>query len=164
MQRKVFINRSSAYDGNEVIAKFDYIRDGSPGGNHFVSDKLIRNIVGEVVVGKKRDGAMLLLSTLWAGTKFAGTFDIVPWKDTAHYDKAVNSLISGISNQSSNLFTCEGTGDDSGRQIDRPLTPSGEKQVQGYAKKLINGLDGIKDYLGPTGTKVLLELADFLNY
>lgn len=163
VQAKVFINRSRRYNKNEVISTFDYRRDGSAGGNHFVSDKLIRNIIGELVVDQTRDKAADILSTLWDNLEFRGTFTIST-ASTESYDDSVNSLISGISNQPSNRFDCAGSGDDHGRKIDRPVTESAMANVVGYATKLANGLRSVREDLGGIGGGVLAELYKILNW
>jgi hypothetical protein len=159
-QMKVQINRTRPYDRNEQIVDFDYHRTGSAGGNHFVSDLLIRNIIGEMVVGKIRDNAKKMLMNFWAATGFRGTLTIAE-SDTAAYDDSVDSLISEVSNQPSNRFDGAGSGDDRGRKIDVPQTPSGQSTVAGYASKLYNALSAVSGDLGSIGKNVRTQLKEF---
>ena len=72
IQRFVRINAAKPYDENEVILSFGYARDGSAGGNHFVSDMIIRNVISELVMDKKRGKALDVCKTLWAASGFRG--------------------------------------------------------------------------------------------
>ena len=163
VQRKVIINEARPYVGTEVINTFSYIRDGSPGGNHFVSDSLIRNIVGEVVTNQTRDDAADILDALWGGLGFTGVLTVSK-ANTQLYDASVNSLISAISNQASNRFTCAGSGDGGGTRIDRPVTQSAKNAVLPYATKLASGLNNIKASLGNIGHSVMYELDDIVTH
>jgi hypothetical protein len=162
IQRHVVINRARAYVGTETINTFEYHRDGCPGGNHFVSDLLVRTMIAEAIVGETRDAAADILEDFWKALSFRGTLTVSK-ADTEEYDRSINSLISAVSNQSSNLFNCTGSGDGGGTQIDWPDTQSATARVAGYAAKMADGLDQIKANLGGTGNKVLRELNKFLG-
>jgi hypothetical protein len=162
VQRTVVINRVRPYAGAEAIATMEYWRDGSAGGNHFVSDLMIQNIVKELVEGQTRTNAATRLGTLWTGCGFSGTF-AVSTTDTASYDASVNSLISGISNQASNRFSCSGNGDGGGGLCDIPSTATAQAQVLGYAAKLRAGLVAVNASLGATGRSVRDQLAAYIN-
>jgi hypothetical protein len=165
VQRTVIINRVRPYAGAEAIATMEYWRDGSAGGNHFVSDLMIQNIVKELVEGQTRTNAATRLGTLWTGCGFSGTF-AVSTADTASYDASVNSLISGISNQTSNRFSCRGSedGDGGGGRCDIPSTPTAQAQVLGYAAKLRAGLVAVNASLGATGRSVRDQLAAYIDH
>ncbi|HTF64778.1 MAG TPA: hypothetical protein VK638_19025 [Edaphobacter sp.] len=163
IQRQVIINAVRPYVGTEVVNTFDYIRDGSAGGNHFVSDRLIRNIIGEVILNKNRDDAADLLSELWDNLNFVGVWSVSK-TDTVLYDQSINRLISEISNQSSNRFACQGSGDGGGTRIDRPSTASARKAVSKFAEKLASGLSSIKSSLGGIGHAVMYELDEILAH
>ena len=159
IQRKVLINRGKPYDGNEAIADFEYFRLGSAGGNHFVSDKLVQNLIGEMVTSRSRDDAADYLTDFWNGTGFVGilTFNKT---NAATYDDSIDSLCSSVSNQPSNLFDCLGSGDSQGNSIDVPNTQTARARVVGYAKKLLKGLDAVP--LGDLGKEIHDQLATFI--
>jgi hypothetical protein len=156
------INRSRAYVGTEQIATLDYVRSGSAGGNHFVSDLMVRQIIGELIVGQTRANAVTRLTSLWTGCNFTGVF-AVNTANTEIYDYSVNNLIEAISNQASNRFIGSGTGDQNGLGLDIPDAESVRTRVLGYATKLRAGLAAVNGHLGNTGRNVRDALQSYIN-
>lgn len=162
IQRRVWINTSQAYNRDERITSFDYARDGSAGGKHFVPDLAIKNTIGELLLTRTRADGMGLLQRLWVGTRFTGRLDIPEFASTDQYDDTVNKVINAISNQASNRFYGPSSGDDGGQALDVPERASNLRKVSGYAQKLHGGLTAVEASLGPTGRRVVAALAEYV--
>jgi hypothetical protein len=130
----------AGYTPDEIVRSAVYFRSGNAGGNHFVPDKMISEILINVIVGLTRAEALKVMTNLVEGIcpRYKVTNEI-PNTNSQH-DNFIDDCIHAISAHNNNIWQGLSNGDNGGNDLDVPNSTSDQKKAAKYGTRFVEAI------------------------